>query len=43
MGVVEPVEWICTQADKDFASLWVNGKYAKRPLGEMIDELEEKK
>ena len=40
VGVLEPMEWICTKADKKLASLWVKGKYSKKPLTKIIDELE---
>ena len=40
VGVLEPMEWICTITDKKLASLWVKGKYAKKPLTKIIDELE---
>lgn len=40
VGVLEPMEWICLQADKKMASLWVKTKYSKRPLSKIIDELE---
>lgn len=40
VGVLEPMEWICTKADRKFASLWVKGKYSKKPINETIKELE---
>lgn len=40
VGVLEPMEWICTQADKKLASLWVKNKYTKKPLSKTIDGLE---
>lgn len=40
VGVLEPMEWICTKVDKKLASLWVKGKYSKKPLTKIIDELE---
>lgn len=40
VGVLEPMEWICTKVDKKLASLWVKEKYSKKPLTEIIDELE---
>ena len=40
VGVLEPMEWICTITDKKLASLWVKEKYAKKPLTKIIDELE---
>ena len=33
-GVLEPVEWICSLADKRLASLWVSGQYGKTPVDE---------
>lgn len=33
-GVLEPVEWICSLADKKLASLWVTGQYGKTPVDE---------
>ena len=32
VGVLEPMEWICTIADKKLASLWVKEKYSPSPL-----------
>ena len=39
VGVLEPMEWICTQADKQFASLWVKGKYSQKTLTKAVDEM----
>lgn len=39
-GVLEPVEWICTQADPQLAALWVKGQYGKKPLTEIPAEKE---
>ena len=33
-GVLEPVEWICSLADKRLASLGVSGQYGKTPVDE---------
>ena len=40
VGVLEPMAWICTKADKKLASLWVKGKYSKKPIENLIDKLE---
>ena len=40
VGVLEPMEWICTKADKRLASLWVKEKYSKKPIKNIIDKLE---
>lgn len=40
IGVLEPVEWICSKADKKLASLWVKGKYSRKPLTKIFDGLE---
>ncbi len=40
VGVLEPMEWICTKTDKKLASLWVKEKYSKKPISKIIDELE---
>lgn len=39
VGVIEPMEWICTKADKKLASLWVKGKYSKKPLKNIFEEM----
>lgn len=41
IGVLEPMEWICTKADKTMASFWVKGKYSKKPFTKLVDRLEE--
>lgn len=38
VGVLEPMEWICTKADKKLASLWVKGKYSSEPISEIVDK-----
>ena len=40
VGVLEPMEWICTKADKRFSSFWVKQKYSKKPLSKIVDEME---
>lgn len=39
-GVMEPMEWICTKADKKFASLWVKDTYSKKPLANLVEKWE---
>lgn len=31
-GVLEPMEWICSKADKGFALTWVTGRYSDRQV-----------
>lgn len=38
INVLEPMEWICTQADSKLASLWVKGKYSDKPLSKIINK-----
>ena len=38
INVLEPMEWICTQADSKLASLWVKGKYSEKPLSKIINK-----
>lgn len=38
INVLEPMEWICTQADSKLASLWVKGKYSDKPLSKNINK-----
>ena len=33
-GVLEPIEWICTLADRKLASLWVTDQFGKTPVDE---------
>lgn len=40
VGVLEPMEWICTKADKKLASLWVKGQYSKKRVTNIIDKME---
>lgn len=40
VDVLEPMEWICTKADKKLASIWVKGKYSKKSLAKLINGLE---
>ena len=40
VDVLEPMEWICTKVDKKLASIWVKGKYSKKSLAKLINELE---
>lgn len=34
-GVLEPMEWICQNSDRAFASLWTKGRYSAKPLSEL--------
>lgn len=40
VGVLEPMEWICTKADKQLASLWVKEKYSEKPINDINKGLE---
>lgn len=36
-GVMEPMEWICQQADKKLASLWVDHEFGAAPVKGIVD------
>ena len=40
VGVLEPMEWICSRTDPQLAKLWVKGKYSPKPLTGLVDRQE---
>lgn len=37
VAVMEPMEWICTMADRQLAGLWVKNKYSRKRNKEIVD------
>lgn len=40
VGVLEPMEWICSRSDKSFASLWVKNKYSNINIEKLMNRQE---